>query len=80
MTADQFGDNKPSFEELIKRQLDPLYQQEASKRKLIEGAEGVAADAQNATERQQKQEFLEKQGEIRQLLNGHGISKFLLQL
>lgn len=77
MTADQSGDNKPSFEELVKRKLDPLYKQEGEKKNFLGEVEGVAVDAQTSTARQQRQEFLKRQANVNGLLDSFSIAEKL---
>ncbi len=53
MTADQSDDNRPSFEELIKRQLDPLYQQDL----LIESVNQIASVADLVSQQKLREEW-----------------------
>jgi len=77
MTTDQSGENKPSFEELIKRKLDPLYKQDADRKKLLSDADGVVDEARVAIDQQQRDEFLKRQEDIFGLLTKFGVAEKL---
>lgn len=77
MTADQSGDNKPSFEELIKRRLDPLFKQDADRKKLLSNADGIIDEAQVAIDQQQRDEFLKRQEDVFGLLAKFGVAEKL---
>lgn len=77
MTSDQLGDNKPSFEELVKSKLDPLYKQEGEKKIFLGEVEGVAIEAQTNAAQQQRQQFLRRQADVYGLLDGFGIAEKL---
>lgn len=74
MTADQSGDNRPSFEELLNGQLNPLLQKDAVQRKIIRDVEWVASEA---TESQQIKAFEDRRDQISDLLGRFNVERRL---
>jgi len=70
MTVEQSGDSPhPSFEDILKRQLDPLYRQEVDRQKILKDAERVISDANATIAQKQSDEFLIKQPLISEVLD-----------
>lgn len=77
MTADQSGDNHPSFEDLLKGQLDPFLRQDAAQRKIMREAEGIVS---NADESQQIHEFQERRNRVCDLLGKFNVEERLTHI
>lgn len=70
MPIDQNGDNRPKFDELLKRQVNPLLQQGASEQRLLKDAEGIVTGIDDETERTFKQQKLQGYLNAREAANG----------